>query len=138
MPVPRPHRSPKADRDLVWDWSAHRVAYTDELLAHGGWDAMARAHAWHETDEHDPPRRKNAYKLPHHRLVDGRVRVVFEGVRSAMNILAATRFSDDYLVALPADEVPAVYEHLAVHLQEFDEKPPDILKGWSPSDGWPP
>lgn len=139
MAVPAPHRSPTADHGIVWDWSDHAPRYTDELIAHGGWDAMARAHAWYDGSEDDPPTRKVAYKLPHHRLIDGRLRVVLEGVRSAMNILAAARFQPgDYRVDLPADEVRAVYEHLATHLREFDEEPPAILRGWSPSDGWPP
>ena len=138
MPVPEPHRSPTADPDTAWDWSSQKPRYTDELIDHGGWDAMLLAHAWHEAAD-GPPQRKNAYKLPHHRLIDGRVRVVLEGVRSAMNILAAARFQPkDYEVDLPAEEVPDVYEHLAVHLEEFDEEPPDILSGWSPDAGWPP
>lgn len=137
MPVPEPHRSPKADRELGWDWGANRARYTDEIIASGGWASMARAHAWYE-DDGSPSRRKNAYKLPHHRVLDGGLRVVLEGVRSAMNILAATRFSDDYRVDLPAQEVPDVYEHLAAHLRQFGEGPPAILRGWSPSDGWPP
>lgn len=137
MPVPESHRSPRASPELGWDWSENRARYTDQILASGGWDSMVRAHAWYESDG-TPPHRKNAYKLPHHRIVDGRLRVVLEGVRSAMNILAATRFSDDYRVDLPADEVREVYEHLAVHLRQFGEEPPAILRGWDPRDGWPP
>lgn len=138
MPVPEPHRSPTADPDLEWDWSSNQASYTDELIEHGGWNAMVLAHAWHE-DADGPPSRKNAYKLPHHRVIDGRVRVVLEGVRSAMNILAAARFQpEDYQVDLPAEEVPEVYRHLAVHLEEFAEEPPAILDGWTPRQGWPP
>lgn len=137
MPVPDAHRSPRAQRDRQWDWADNRKKYTDEIIESGGWDAMARAHAWYE-DDGDPPERKNAYKLPHHRVVDGRLRVVLEGVRSAMNILAATRFSDDYRVDLPADDVREVYDHLAAHMRQFGEEPPAILRGWSASDGWPP
>lgn len=136
MTVPSSHRSPKSDPDLPWSWSAQD---SNTLLDHGGWRAMALAHAWYDGSEQDPPRRKSDYKLPHHKRIDGRLRVVLAGVRSAMNILAATRFQpQDYQVKLPAQEVRAVYEHLAIHLQQFDQEPPDILKGWSPSDGWPP
>lgn len=140
MPVPEPHRSPTADRDLEWDWGSNAPQYTDELIEHGGWEAMVTAHAWHAASDDDgPPERKKDYKLPHHRLVDGRMRVVLEGVRSAMNVLAAVRFDpDEYQLDIPAEDVPDVYEHLAVHLEEFGEQRPDILKGWSPSDGWPP
>lgn len=97
------------------------------------------AHAWHAETDDGPPERKKDYKLPHHRLLDGRIRVVLEGVRSAMNILAAARFQpDEYRLSIPAEDIPDVYEHLAVHLEEFGEQRPDILKGWSPADGWPP
>lgn len=138
MPVPEPHRSPKADANLPWDWSDHAPRYTDELIDHGGWEAMVTAHAWHAAAG-DPPTRKGDFKLPHHRVLEGRVRVVLEGVRSAMNILAATRFQPgDYQLKIPASEVREVYEHLAVHLEEFDEEPPAILDGWSAEDGWPP
>lgn len=72
-------------------------------------------------------------------VVDGRVRVVLGGVRAAMNILAATRFQpDDYRLDIPASDVSAVYEHLAVHREEFDQEPPAILDGWTPAQGWPP
>lgn len=137
MTVPEPHRSPKADPELEWDWSDHKPRYTDEILASGGWPSMARAHAWYEGSD-GPPERKNGYKLPHHRVVDGRLRVVLEGVRSAMNILAAARFSEDYRVDLPAGEVRDVYDHLAAHLRQFGEEPPAILRGWKADDGWPP
>lgn len=138
MPVPKPHRSPKADAGLAWDWSDNAPRYTDELIDHGGWDAMVTAHAWYAPSG-DPPTRKSDFKLPHHRVLDGRVRVVLEGVRSAMNILAASRFQpQDYQLHIPANEVREVYEHLAVHLEEFDEQPPAILDGWSQGDGWPP
>jgi hypothetical protein len=100
---------------------------------------MALAHAWYKDTDGGLPRKKSAYKLPHHRLLDGKVRVVLLGVKAAVNILAATRFDPDrYRVNLPAEEVPAVYEHLAVHLRQFDERVPQILKGWSPDRGWPP
>ncbi|MDP9022433.1 MAG: hypothetical protein M3N57_07015 [Actinomycetota bacterium] len=140
MTAPPPHETPRADRDLEWDWSSNATDYTNELLDEGGWGSMAAAHAWSDTsDNEDPPQTKQAYKLPHHRVIDGQIRVVLEGVRSAMNILAATRFQpQDYRVDLPADEVAGVYEHLAAHLRQFDEDPPDILKGWSSDDGWPP
>lgn len=139
MPVPDPHRSPTADRAMAWDWADNAPGYTDELISHGGWQAMATAHAWHAGSDDGPPERKKDYKLPHHRVLDGQIRVVLEGVRSAMNILAATRFQpDDYQLDIPAEDIPDVYEHLAVHLEEFGEKRPEILKGWSPQDGWPP
>jgi hypothetical protein len=37
---------------------------------------------------------------------------------------------------LPAEEVRAVYEHLAEHYRQFGRRRPQILKGWSPQQGW--
>ena len=52
---------------------------TDALLDHGGWDAMAEAHAWHDDGDGSPAEKKSAYELPHHQVVDGELRVVRAG-----------------------------------------------------------
>ena len=135
MSVPKPHRSPKAPIETPWEWQ--RAQGTRQLLEHGGWEAMARAHAWHEDARaHELPRRKEAYKLPHHQVIDGRLRVVFAGVERAMNVLASTRFGGDVAVKLPAEDVRAVYEHLAAHYRQFGRRPPRILRGWTAGRGW--
>ena len=93
--VVEPHTTPKASEDREWDWHGTAEARKgDALLDRGGWDAFAQAHAWYDPQqdrEHDPPPEKQAYKLPHHEVVDGRVRVVWAGVRSAMQVLAGAR-----------------------------------------------
>ena len=86
--VPEPHASPKAPEDRPWDWHGTAEAdKSDAILEAGGWELLASAHAWYDpsADEegHDPPHEKGAYKLPHHEIVDGRLRVVWHGVRSA-------------------------------------------------------
>jgi hypothetical protein len=135
VPVPKPHRSPKAPEETPWNWNGPRR--TKELLEHGGWEAMARAHAWYEKGpgEGSLPRKKSAYKLPNHQVIDGKPRVAFAGVESAMNVLASTRFGGEVEVRLPADEVRAVYEHLAEHYRRFGRRPPRILRGWGPRKG---
>ena len=55
-----------------------------------------------------------------------------------MNVLASTRFGGRVSVHLPPEEMRAVYDHLAEHLERFGQRPPQILKGWSKEDGWPP
>ena len=75
---------------------------------------------------HDPPHEKGAYKLPHHEIVDGRLRVVWNGVRSAMGVLEGARGGVD----IPEDDRKDVYLHLVKHYEEFDKEPP-------PFD-WPP
>lgn len=122
MTAPKPHASPTADRDRDWTWDG--TDKLDDIIEHGGWDAVARAHAWYDdaADDNDPPHRKTAYKLPHHELVDGELRVVWEGVNSAMSVLAGGRGGVD----LPQDDIDDVHEHLARHYEEFDEEPPAL------------
>lgn len=122
MTAPQPHRSPTAPRDRDWNWDG--TDKLDDILDHGGWDAVANAHAWYDqdADDHDPPRQKTAYKLPHHELVDARLQVVWSGVNSAMNVLAGGRGGVD----LPDEDIHDVYRHLARHYEEFDEQPPPL------------
>jgi hypothetical protein len=119
-----PHRSPKAPEDRPWNW--HGTAESDKadaILEHGGWEAFANAHAWYDPDEdpeHDPPQEKQAYKLPHHELIDGHLQVVWHGVRSAMQVLSGARGGVD----LPAGDRKDVYRHLAEHYEQFGKEPP--------------
>ncbi len=117
---PTTHRSPTAPKDRDWDWSG-----TDKMdqLIDRGWDTVATAHAWYDPDadpEHDPPREKGAYKLPHHELVGGDLKVVWRGVVSAMTVVNGARGGVD----VPASQLREVYDHLAAHYREFDEEPP--------------
>jgi hypothetical protein len=125
--VPEPHQSPTGPQDREWSWHGTDEARKgDEILEQGGWQAFAETHAWYEptTEEHghDRPKEKEAYKLPHHEIVDGRLRVVWNGVRSAMQVLAGARGGVD----IPQGERQAVYEHLARHYEEFGKEVPDI------------
>ena len=121
MTAPEPHRSPTADRDRDWTWDG--TDKLDRIIEHGGWDAVATAHAWYEDDdEHDPPRKKTAYKLPHHELVDGKLQVVWAGVTAAMNVVEGGRGGAN----IPDDELEAVHAHLARHYEEFGEEAPPL------------
>lgn len=119
-----PHTAPKAPEDRDWNWHGTAEANkADAIIERGGWDAFAKAHAWYDPQvdpEHDPPQEKQAYKLPHHEVVDGRVRVVWAGVRSAMQVLAGARGGVD----LPESDRKGVYRHLAAHYEEFDKEAP--------------
>jgi hypothetical protein len=118
------HTTPKAPEDREWDW--HGTAEADKgdaLIDRGGWTAFAEAHAWYDPNEdpdNDPPREKQAYKLPHHEVVGDRIRVVWSGVRSAMQVLAGARGGVD----IPAADRHGVYDHLARHYSEFQKEPP--------------
>ena len=122
MTAPAPHSSPTAARDRDWKWDG--TDKLDRIIEHGGWDAVANAHAWYadDADDNDPPQLETAYKLPHHELIDGRLQVVWEGVYRAMNIMTGGRGGVD----LPEDEIDDVYDHLAQHYAEFDEEPPPL------------
>ena len=118
--VPQPHSSPKAPIDRDWQWSG--TDKLDAIAEHGGWDAVANAHAWYDggRGDREPPQLKTAYKLPHHELVDGKLQVVWGGVNSAMNVLLGGRGGAD----VPDEDRKAVYDHLARHYAEFDKQPP--------------
>ena len=122
MTAPEPHRSPTADRDRDWKWDG--TDKLDRILDHGGWDAVANAHAWYDdsADDSDPPHKKTAYKLPHHELIDGRLQVVWGGVTASMNVVQGGRGGVD----IDPDERQAVHDHLARHYEEFDEEPPPL------------
>ena len=122
MAVPRPHEGPIADKDREWSWSENEADETDALIEKGGWDLMAEAHAWYDDSEGDPPEKKGAYKLPHHQLVDGELRVVWSGVAAAMNVVAGGRGG----VKVPEEDVQPIYDHLARHYRQFDEEPPEL------------
>ena len=119
-----PHTAPKAPEEREWNW--HGTAEADKaeaIIDRGGWAAFVAAHAWYDPDEdeqHDPPQERQAYKLPHHEIVDGRVRVVWAGVRSAMQVLAGARGGVD----LPEPDRKGVYRHLARHYDEFGKAAP--------------
>jgi hypothetical protein len=119
--VSAPHRSPTAPKERDWDWSG--TSKLDRIQEHGGWPAVANAHAWHdpnEDPEHDPPQEKGAYKLPHHELIDSELRVVWRGVVAAMTVVNGARGGVD----IPDTDRRKVYDHLARHYEEFDEEPP--------------
>jgi hypothetical protein len=81
------------------------------------------AHAWYDPNqdrEHDPPQEKQAYKLPHHELLDGRLKVVWHGVRAAMQVMSGARGG----VELAESDRKGVYQHLAEHYEQFDKEPP--------------
>ena len=121
--VPEPHSSPTAPEERSWNWhGTEGTRKTDELLERG-WDAFADAHAWYDPqvdDGNDPPREKQAYKLPHHEVIDGQLKVVWHGVNSAMQVLAGARGGVD----IPDGDRKDVYRHLEHHYREFGKEPP--------------
>jgi hypothetical protein len=116
------HQSPTAPKEREWDWDG--TDKMDQIIRERGWGGVALAHAWHDPNEdpqHDPPELKGAYKLPHHELIDGELRVVWRGVVAAMTVVNGAREGVD----IPESDQRKVYDHLAAHYREFDEEPPD-------------
>jgi hypothetical protein len=119
--VAAPHRSPTAPKERDWDWDG--TDKMNRIIQERGWDGVVKAHAWHdpkEDPEHDPPQEKGAYKLPHHELLDGELRVVWRGVVAAMTVVNGARGGVD----MPETDRRKVYDHLAAHYEEFGEEPP--------------
>jgi hypothetical protein len=52
-------------------------------------------------------------------LIDGRLKVVWAGVRSAMQVVAGARGGVD----IPESDRKGVYLHLAEHYREFGKEP---------------
>jgi hypothetical protein len=121
MAIPKPHDGPTADKDRDWNWSEQGARQVDAMLERGGWDMVAEAHAWYDDADGDPPEKKTAYKLPHHELIDGELKVVWRGATHAMNVLAGGRGGVD----IPSRDRRAVWRHLARHYQQFGEEPPE-------------
>ncbi|RJX15215.1 hypothetical protein CW703_07175 [Candidatus Bathyarchaeota archaeon] len=104
----------KAPEDTAWSFTAEDG---NELLERGGWELYREAHAWYDPDKADT---KAGYKLPHHKIVNGKFAVVWRGVVAAMAALMGARGGVD----IPASDRRGVYNHLAKHYEEFGREPP--------------
>ncbi|HID17878.1 TPA: hypothetical protein EYP26_06270 [Candidatus Bathyarchaeota archaeon] len=104
----------KAPEDTDWSFTAEDG---DELLDRGGWNLYREAHAWYDPERADV---KAGYKLPHHKIVNGKFAVVWRGIAGAMAALMGARGGVD----IPAADRRAVYNHLAAHYREYDREPP--------------
>jgi len=118
-----PHDSPKAPKDRPWDGDAAK----ERIRGWAGgpekekidWNKYAKAFAWVDPKHKDD---FSGYKLPHHDVVDGELKVVWRGVVAAMQALLGARGGVD----IPESDREAVYRHLANHYRQFDEEPPAL------------
>ena len=104
----------KAPEDTAWSFTAEDG---NELLERGGWELFRESHAWYDPDKADT---KAGYKLPHHKIVNGKFAVVWRGVAAAMAALMGARGGVD----IPVSDRKGVYNHLAKHYEEFGREPP--------------
>ena len=120
--VPKVVNTPKDDSPR-WDWDWARDG--NAILEKFGWEGLAKACAYvdkenYEVQEDGLPHNKQAYKLPHHKLINGKLTLVWGGVRAAMAALLGARGGVD----IPVKDREKVYKHLVAHYKAFDKEPP--------------
>jgi len=116
--VPRGRKEQVID-DGDWDWDEKRDQ--DAIVETLGWRGVADAHAWYDGGAR-LPERKDAYKLPHHLLRDGKLVLSRRGVQRAMAALNGARGGTD----LPDTDRHRVYNHLKAHYRELGEEVPEL------------
>ena len=114
--VPRGRKEQAID-DGDWDWDEKRDL--DAIVETLGWRGVADAHAWYDGGSRSP-KRKYAYKLPHHLLRDEELVLSRRGVQRAMAALNGARGGTD----LPDADRRRVYNHLEAHYQDLGEDTP--------------
>ena len=116
MPVVTFKSFPLADKGMSWSFSG---ADGNAIIDRGGWSLFKQVHTWFDDADGDTPETKAAYKLPHHKIVDGDVKTVWRGVTAAMSRLMQQN------TQIPDDDRRGCYNHLSRHYREFDEDPPE-------------
>ncbi len=117
MPVVAYKEFPLADKGMSWSFTAEDG---NRLIERGGWSLFKQVHTWYDDSDGPTPERKSAYKLPHHKEVDGEVKTVWRGCTAAMARLMQEN------TQIPDDDRRGCYNHLARHYREFDEEPPEF------------
>ena len=119
---------PLADSGISWSFSGEDG---NRLIDSGGWSLFKQTHTWFDSEEGNLPENKSAYKLPHHKEIDGEVKTVWRGVTAAMSRLMQQN------TQIPEDDRRSCYNHLSRHYREFDEEPPEYgrysdeeITGW--------
>lgn len=107
-----PGGTPKQDPDTAWNGS-RQVAQADVE------DLLVMA-AWRENKPRDELN-KGDFKLPHH-AASGQHPVNLRGTRAAIGALLGARGGVD----IPDEDRRPTFNHLARHVREFDEEPPEF------------
>ena len=121
--VPKVINEPINERDS-WSFTAEE---SNELWNRGQAE-YAKAFAWYDGDpalDKDGdgyPDQKSSYKLPHHKLDNGRLTLYRSGIVAAMAALNGARGGVD----LPQSERQKVYEHLAEHYKALKMELPKL------------
>lgn len=117
--VPVQRNWPKAPDDMAWDGGAARRRIKEWASPDDALDMTKyrQAFAWYDAAA---PETLGSYKLPHHDVVDGSLKVVKEGVFAAAASIQGARGG----AGIPEDELGAVRRHLATHYAQFGATPP--------------
>jgi hypothetical protein len=121
------------DPALQLSKSAVRYAATAKAPEDHPWDGDAarnRLREWAKEDLtkyrqgfayiHGEGKNLADYKLPHHDIIDGKLHVVWNGVKAAMGALHGARGE----MSMSDADHKAVRSHLARHYKQFDKEPP--------------
>jgi hypothetical protein len=117
------HETAKAPEDTTWDGAAARKRLAEWASSDSSgdkdtidWPKYRTGFAWYDGDE---PELTGSYKLPHHDIVDGEFKVVWNGVSAAGAACQGSRGGVD----IPEDDMDAVKAHLETHFAQFDKVP---------------
>lgn len=100
---------PLADKETAWDGPKER--------AEANVDQLKKMSTWFDSEDPDV---KSSYKLPHHQASG--LNTVLRGVNAAMAALLGARGGVD----IPDGDKKRTYEHLASHIREFGNEPPEF------------
>lgn len=114
---------PTADIETSWDGDAAN----DRIKEWAGgpdkeeidWSKYQEGFTWYDLEDKE---NFGSYKLPHHDIIDGAIKTVWNGVKAAMGALLGARGGVD----IPDDEKEGVYNHLAKHYEQFEKDVPEF------------
>jgi len=117
------HEPAKAPEDMAWDGDGARKRLAEWASSDGSgdkdkidFDKYRTGFAWYDEEE---PELVGSYKLPHHDIVDGEFKVVWNGVSAAGAACQGSRGGVD----IPEDDMDAVKAHLEKHYAQFSRTP---------------
>lgn len=113
---------PKADIEYSWDALAAKKRLQNWAKKVNGeidFNKFKKAFTWYNSKK---PDNIGSYKLPHHDVIGGRLKVVWRGVAAAMAALLGARGG----VQIPATDRKGVYNHLKKSYAQFNKKVPKI------------
>ena len=116
MPAIAPHKT--ATTDAAWDGPANEAR-----LRLGGDEAYYRsAYAWQ--DPEGDATKKNAYRFVHHQVAEGGEvgAANVQGCLTGIGVLNGARGG----TTIPAGDKRGVYNHLAKHMRDAGQEPPDF------------